>query len=163
MSESLVTPEARAMVGREVGSQSGVVDRKQAQRFAAAVGDHNPLYFDDEAARAAGYRGVIAPPLFLPHVTQGVTRLDALREDGVPRQGGADIPLGAARLMAGGEEYEFFAPLHAGDCITARTRIAGIDEKSGRSGPFVLVRMATEYTNQDGTLVARGEFSFIAR
>jgi acyl dehydratase len=163
MSESLVTPEARAMVGREIGSRSGVVDLKAAQRFAAAVGDHNPIYFDEAAARAAGHAGVVAPPLFLPHVVQDVTRLDALREDGVPLSGGADIPLKAARLMAGGEDYEFHAPLHPGDCITARTRIAGIDEKSGRSGPFVLVRMATEYTNQDGALVARGEFSFIAR
>ena len=65
--------------------------------------------------------------------------------------------------MAGGEQYEFLAPFYPGDCITACTQVRNIEEKAGRSGPFVLVSMATEYTNQDGAVVARGEFSFIAR
>ena len=161
--ESLITPEAQAMIGKEVGRKTGVVYPKEAQRFAAAVGDLNPLYFDDEAARARGYEGVIAPPMFLPHVLHGVSHLDSLREDGVPLQGGSDIPLRAERLMAGGEDYEFLAPLYPGDTITAETRIQNIEEKSGRSGRFVLVTRETLYTNQDGVVVARGRFSVIAR
>lgn len=161
--ESLITPEAQAMIGKEVGRQTGVVYPKEAQRFAAAVGDLNPLYFDDEAARARGYEGVIAPPMFLPHVLHGVSHLDSLREDGVPLQGGSDIPLRAERLMAGGEDYEFLSPLYPGDTITAETRIQNIEEKSGRSGRFVLVTRETLYTNQDGVVVAKGRFSVIAR
>ncbi len=163
MEESLITPEASAMIGKEVGLQTGVVYPKEAQRFAAAVGEMNPLYFDEEIARAEGYRGVIAPPMFLPQVLQGVTPLDSVREDGVPLQGGSDIPLRAERLMAGGEEYEFHAPLYPGDTITAQTRIEDIEEKSGRSGRFVLITRETVYTNQDDLVVARGRFSLIAR
>ncbi len=163
MEEALVTPEAEAMIGKEVARQTGVVYPKEAQRFAAAVGDLNPLYFDEETARAEGYRGVIAPPMFLPQVLQGVTPLDSLREDGVPLQGGSDIPLRAERLMAGGEEYEFLSPLYPGDTITAQTRIEDIKEKSGRSGRFVLITRETLYTNQDDVVVARGRFSIIAR
>ncbi len=163
MEESLITPEAEAMIGKQVGLQTGIVYPKEAQRFAAAVGDLNPLYFDDETARAQGYRGVIAPPMFLPQILQGVTRLDAVREDGVPLEGGSDIPLRAERLMAGGEDYEFFAPIYPGDSITAQTHIQNIEEKSGRSGRFVLITRETQYTNQDGTVVAKGRFSLIAR
>lgn len=163
MEESLITPEAEAMIGKQVGLQTGIVYPKEAQRFAAAVGDLNPLYFDDETARAQGYRGVIAPPMFLSQILQGVTRLDAVREDGVPLEGGSDIPLRAERLMAGGEEYEFFAPIYPGDSITAQTHIQDIEEKSGRSGRFVLITRETQYTNQDGTVVAKGRFSLIAR
>jgi acyl dehydratase len=161
--ESLITPEARAMIGREVGRQAAVVYPKEAQRFAAAVGDLNPLYFDDDAARAQGYDGVIAPPMFLPHVLHGVSRLESLREDGVPQQGGSDIPLPVQRLMAGGEEYEFSAPLYAGDRITATTHIQNIEEKSGRTGRFVLITRETVYTNQDAVVVATGRFSVIVR
>jgi acyl dehydratase len=161
--ESLITPEAEAMVGKQVGRQTAVVYAKEAQRFAAAVGDLNPLYFDDEAARAQGYKGVIAPPMFLPQVLQGVTQLDSLREDGVPLQGGSDIPLRAERLMAGGEDYEFLSAFYPGDTITAETHIQNIEEKSGRSGRFVLITRETLYTNQDGDVVARGRFSVIAR
>jgi len=39
MEESLITPEAQAMIGKEVGRQTGVVYPKEAQRFAAAVGE----------------------------------------------------------------------------------------------------------------------------
>jgi len=163
MEESLITPEAEAMIGKEVGRQTAVVYPKEAQRFAAAVGDLNPLYFDDDAAKAQGYKGVIAPPMFLPQVLQGVTQLEALREDGVPIEGGSDVPVKAERLMAGGEEYEFLDTLYPGDAITAETRIQNVEEKQGRSGRFVLITRETLYTNQDGTLVARGRFSLIAR
>jgi acyl dehydratase len=163
MEESLITPEAKAMIGQPVERQTGVVHAKEAQRFAAAVGDSNPLYFDDEVARAQGYRGVVAPPMFLPQVLQGVTRLESLREDGIPFQGGSDIPLRADRLMAGGEEYEFHSAFYPGDTITAETRIQNIEEKSGRSGRFVLITRETLYTNQDGVVVAKGRFSLIAR
>ncbi len=163
MEESLITPEAKAMIGKQVGLQTGIVYPKEAQRFAASVGDLNPLYFDDETARAQGYRGVIAPPMFLPQILQGVTQLDAVREDGVSLEGGSDIPLRAERLMAGGEDYEFLAPIYPGDSITAQTHIQNIEEKSGRSGRFVLITRETQYTNQDGTVVAKGRFSLIAR
>jgi hydroxyacyl-ACP dehydratase HTD2-like protein with hotdog domain len=101
--------------------------------------------------------------MFLPQVLQGVTQLDALREDGVPFEGGSDIPLKAERLMAGGEEYEFLATVYPGDTITAEIRIQNIQEKEGQSGRFVLITRETLYTNQDGIAVARGRFSVIAR
>jgi acyl dehydratase len=163
MEESLVTDEAKAMIGRQVDRRSGVVHAKEAQRFAAAVGDLNPLYFDEEVARSQGHPGLLAPPLFLPHALLGVARLDALREDGVPLEGGGDVPVRAQRLMAGGEEYEFLAPLRVGDTITAETRIRDIEEKQGRSGRFVLITRETVYTNQDGVPVAKGRFTLIAR
>lgn len=163
MAESLLAPGAMEWVGREVDRTSGVVSRKEFQRFATAVGDLNPLYFDDEAARAQGHAGVIAPPMFLPHVLLGVARLDQLREDGIPVGAEGNLPIRAERRMAGGEEYELFASLYPGDTITAVTKIGSIDEKTGRSGPFVLVTRETTYTNQHGVVVAKGRFTIIAR
>ncbi len=162
--ESMITPEAKAMIGQETGRNSGVVYLKEAQRFAAAANDLNPLYFDEEVAKAQGYKGVIAPPMFLTQVMQGVTRLEGLRPDGIPGGGGGGIPLrNAERRMAGGEDYEFLEPLYPGDTITSVSRIANIEEKTGRSGTFVLVSRESTYTNQDGVVVARSRGSMIAR
>ncbi len=163
MEESLITPEAKAMEGKEIGRKTAPVLLKEAQRFAAAANDLNPLYFDEEVAKAAGYRGIIAPPMFLPQVTQGVTRLDTLLPDGIASMPGANLPLRAERRMAGGEAYEFLAPLYPGDTLTAVTVIGSIEEKAGRSGPFVLVTLETVYTDQDGATVAKGRFTLIAR
>ena len=132
--------------------------------------EHDVIGFESGHLREAQTRlyghqnkGVIAPPMFLPQVLHGVSTLDSLREDGVPIEGGSDIPLRAQHLMAGGEDYEFLAPLYPGDTITAATNIENIEEKQGRSGRFVLMTRATAYTNQDGVTVARGRFSVIAR
>ena len=82
--EPMVTPEAKAMIGQEVGRNSGVVYQKEAQRWAAAVGDLNPRYLDAEAAKAQGFRDTPIPPLFLSQVMQGVTLRNTLRPDGIP-------------------------------------------------------------------------------
>ena len=161
--EPLVTPEAKAMIGMETRRDVGVVYQKEARRWAAAVGDLNPRYFDEDAAAEQGFRDTPIPPLFVSHVMLGVTIRDGLRHDGIPSRGGGDIPLrNADRRMAGGEDYEFLAPIYPGDTLTAVSRIANIEEKTGRSGRFVLMTRETTYTNQHGEVVVRAHLSTIA-
>jgi acyl dehydratase len=161
--ESLITDEARAMIGVVTRRQRGVVSLLEAQRWAAAVGDRNPIYFDDEAARAAGYRSIVTPPLFLPHALHGVVDLSRLRVDGIPMVMGSSIPLRVSRTMFGGEELEFILPVYPGDTVEAETRVAAIEEKEGSRGSFVLTTTETTYTNQDGDVVAKGRTFSIAR
>src|SRR5689334_19382729 len=153
--ESLVTEEARAMIGKVTRKRTGTASLLEAQRWAAAVGDRNPIYFDDQAARAAGYRGIVTPPLFLPCIVQGVVDLERLRTDGIPVAQGTSVPLKVSRTMFGGEETEFLLPVYPGDTITAESRIAGIEEKAGSKGPFVLTTSETVYTNQHGEVVGK--------
>ena len=161
---SLVPDEARARIGTETDRAQGRVIKREFQRWAAAVKDRNPLYFDAAFARAHGYRDVVAPPLYVQYVTLGVADLDALRPDGTPGGGADDIPLPACpRRMAGGEDWQFHAPVYDGDVITSTRRVADIQEKNGRSGRFVLVTWLSAYTNQDGVVVAEARSSMIAR
>jgi acyl dehydratase len=162
MADSLVPAEARALIGQVQDERSGVVDKKEFQRWAAAVGDLNPLYFDADAAKAAGYRDVIMPPLFLSQVTSGVTLLDSLRPDGTLANSGPALPL-PPRRMAGGAETFYYLPVYPGDVLTSQRKLADIAEKHGRSGRFVLVTSEVEYRNQDGALVAKSRSSMIAR
>jgi acyl dehydratase len=162
MSETLVPPEATAAIGQTVDQRIGVVYKKEFQRWAAAVGDLNPLYFDEEFARANGFRDVIMPPMFLGQVTNAVVHLSDLRPDGTPNRGSIDLPL-PPRRMAGGEQNEFFGPIYPGDVLTATRTLANLEEKHGRSGAFVLVSWETTYVNQDGETVAVNVASMIAR
>ena len=162
---SLISDEARAKIGTETGRASGQEVKKEFQRWAAAVKDRNPLYFDASFARAHGYRDVIMPPMYLSHVTLGVANLDALRPDGIPGgSGSGDIPLpNCPRRMAGGENITFHQPVYDGDVITSARVVESIEEKHGRSGAFVLVTSRTSYVNQDGVTVAEAVGSMIAR
>ncbi len=152
--ESLITDELRAQIGTERRTIGGEVYRRDIERYCSAVGDLNPIYLDDEAARAAGYSGVIAPPLFYPYAIDRQVRLDQLRPDGIAQTGarsGIQWPL--PRIMAGGVEVEFFEPIRPGDRLTATPRIADIYERVGRSGPMVFQVVETTYRNQRGEVV----------
>jgi acyl dehydratase len=152
---SLIPDETRARVGRPLGAPvSATIRAHEAERYAYAAGDTNPIYFDDAAARAAGYRARVVPPGFLVWAFEPPRPLDALREDGLPRDAGPPLRLLVSRVLYAGEEWEYRAPVHAGDTVTAETRLAALEEKSGGSGPFVLATTETTYTNQAGEVVA---------
>jgi acyl dehydratase len=152
---SLIPPEAHALIGQRLGEPvSTTLHAEDAERFAFAAGDENPIYFDDAAARAAGHRRRVVPPSFLVWALEPPRALEALREDGLWRATGTPVPLRVARILYGGEEWEYRADVHAGDTVTAETRLAALEEKSGGSGPFVLMTTETTYTNQAGEVVA---------
>jgi acyl dehydratase len=80
--DTLIDAESAARVGTIAASATGEVNQRDWQRWAAAVGDHNPLYFDPDYARANGFRDIVCPPLFLQYAVLGVAALDTLRADG---------------------------------------------------------------------------------
>ena len=86
-----------------------------------------------------------------------------MRTDGLYYGDGRRIALNVKRVMFGGEEWDFVEPVCAGDTITSQTWLKDLEEKSGGSGPFVLQKTETVYTNQDGQVVARARGLSIAR
>lgn len=162
--DSLIDADSAARVGSVAARARGDVDQLQWQRWAAAVGDHNPLWFDADYARANGYVDVVCPPLYLQYAVLGVTSLDALRPDGSSGavSGGLAFPR-APRRMAGGESTTFHLPCYHRDEVEMVRTIESIVEKQGKSGRFVLVTWHTTYQNQLGQLVAEATTSMIAR
>src|SRR3954465_8432728 len=53
-----------AAIGKTYPPSVYAVGREKVREYAVAVGEENPLHIDPEAARAAGYRDVVAPPMF---------------------------------------------------------------------------------------------------
>lgn len=161
---SLIPPDVAARVGTVAATASGEVNRREWQRWAVAVRDHNPLWFDADAARTAGYDDVVAPPLYVQYAVLGVTPLDGLRPDGSSGAVSGNLVFPEApKRMAGGESTTFHLPCYHRDEITMVRTIESIVDKQGRSGPFVLVTWRTTYTNQRDELVAEASTSMIAR
>lgn len=162
--DSLIDADTAARVGTVAATASGAVIRRDWQRWAVAVGDENPLWFDPEYARANGYRDVICPPLYLQYAILGVTPLSGLRPDGSSGavSGSLAFPK-APRRMAGGESFTFHQPAYHGDEIEMVRTIESITERDGRSGRFILVTWHTVYHNQGRDLVAEATTSMIAR
>ena len=51
-------------IGKHYDPVTYAVGREKIREYAAAVGETNPLHHDLEAARAAGYGDLVAPPMF---------------------------------------------------------------------------------------------------
>ena len=50
------------LVGKEGPPSTVHVDKSRIRQFAKSIGLTAPVYFDDAAAKAAGYPSLIAPP-----------------------------------------------------------------------------------------------------
>jgi acyl dehydratase len=137
-------PVDRSWIGKTGEPVTMWVERGKIREFARAIKDDDPLYFDEEYARTEA--GGIVPP---------VTFLQTISHWG---DGGGRVrpPLDLKRTLHGEQEFEFLQPIHAGDRLTGRTRIADIYEKAGkRGGTMTFVVTDTEFTNQRGDVVAR--------
>ena len=159
--DSLIPPEIMALVGRErVFSCSQELGKAAIRRFAAAIGDRNHLYWDEEFARNSRYGGVIAPPTFIFELNHNIGA--ELAQDGLGvEEIEARFPLGT--LFRGGNEYEIFQPARPDDVITIRRKVADIYQKPGRRGTLVFVISEISYVNQRGELLGVNRESFIFR
>jgi hydroxyacyl-ACP dehydratase HTD2-like protein with hotdog domain len=143
------------------------------RRFAQAAMETDPIHHDAEVARARGYDGIVAPPLYPLHAfprTLGTPDpLDALRgnpdwdgielvQDGLP-----SLRLPLERLLNGGVDAEIFALARIGDTLTSQSRYADIAERRGRSGPMVFVVVRTDYATTAGDALLRVHTTMIAR
>jgi acyl dehydratase len=150
---SLLTDELRERLGETaVYTAPEPVGRASIRYYALAVGDHNPLYTDDAAAAAAGYRDVIAPPTWVTETNQYMT--GAPNAEGYMGHGwGIEIP--NSRLVRGGNSYRFLQPIHPDDVITATWRIDDMKERTTSKGQdMLIVTSSATYTNQRDEVLA---------
>lgn len=156
----LLTDEVRAWIGREaVYEAPEELGRASIRYFAIAVGDDNPLYTDEEFARAHGHPGVVAPPTLVCETNQFVS--GARDADGYLGHRWP-LPVEGCRLIRGGNEYEFHRRVLPTDRVTVRWRLAEIEERSSAKGEALLmvVSIAT-YTNQDAETLATNRETII--
>lgn len=129
----------------------GEITALMFQRYAIAVGDLNPIYFDDAAARAAGHPGIVAPPNFLTSILgwqPGPAEPDLL-EDGT--EAGILAPeIRGLRLMGGGHELTFGRPVRPGDVVTARRKLTELYEREAKFGVLIFAISEIAYTDQRG-------------
>jgi acyl dehydratase len=126
------------------------VSRVKIAEFADAIGDPNPLYTDREAARAAGYPDVIAPPTFPIVITMAASRR-AVSDPG--------LGLNYAMVVHGEQRFRYSRPLHAGDVVTAQATITSIRQ----AGTHTLIITETEVRSVTGEHICTGTGTLVER
>lgn len=129
----------KSFVGRTLDPLTVDVEKGQLRFFAKATGQSDPVYLDEDAARAAGYPSLPAPPTFL--FSLDLSQPDPFR---LYDEMGVDLN----RILHGEQKFRYAAPICAGDAITLNTRIADIYDKKGGAMEFIVLE--TDATNQRG-------------
>jgi acyl dehydratase len=143
-------PVKTEAIGKEYPSVSYEVGREKVREYANAVGETNSVYFDRDRAAEAGFRDVVAPPMFCvvysaPAVGPAV--LDP------------EVGINLAAMVHGGQLFEWGEPVCAGDEITTTTRVADISDRDGMS--FYVFESTS--VNQDGAETVKGTWTNIVR
>jgi acyl dehydratase len=126
------------------------VGKEKIREYAYAVGEDNPVHFDRERAKAAGFRDIPAPPMFAVVYSAGAMGPAVLDPE---------VGMNIAMMVHGGQEFIWGEPVCAGDTITTEATIKDVYEKDGR-GFYVFESVSR---NQDGQEVVRGTWTNIVR
>jgi acyl dehydratase len=126
------------------------VGREKIREYALAVGEDNPVYFDREAARAAGFRDVPAPPMFAVVYSGGAL---------IPAVLDPEVGIDVGRMVHGGQEFVWGEPVCSGDTIVTDVALADLYERDGRR--FYVFESRSR--NGDGREVVRGIWTNIVR
>jgi acyl dehydratase len=137
-------------IGKSYPPAEYEVGREKVREYAAAVGEENPVHRDREAAREAGFRDVVAPPMFAVVYSAGAM---------APAILDPELGINLMMMLHGSQEFVWGEPVCAGDTITTEATVRDIYEKDGR-GFYVFESVSR---NQDGQEVVRGTWTNIVR
>ncbi|MGC9220009.1 MAG: FAS1-like dehydratase domain-containing protein [Solirubrobacteraceae bacterium] len=137
-------------IGKQYVPTVYAVGREKIREYAAAVGESNPLFFDLEVARAAGYGDLLAPPMFVVVYASSAFQLALFDED---------LELDFAHLVHGSQQFSWGVPVVAGDEVTTSLSVEDISERAGMR----FDRFRSVSVNQRGETTCEGFWSTIVR
>jgi len=127
------------------------VDAAGIAAFALAVSSTDPVHTDAEAARAAGYRDVIAPPTFAVSLAQQVDRQFI-----ADPEAGVDF----SRVVHGEQKFVHHRPITAGDQVLGTLTVDSVRQAGGHTMVTTRAELATDdgeaLTTSTSTIVIRG-------
>jgi acyl dehydratase len=138
-----------ANAGKTYDAATFEVEADRIRKYADAVHEDNPVYHDADAAKEAGFRDLVAPPMFAVVYSapaMGPAIFDTIA-DALPR------------MVHGGQEFVWGEPVVAGDKITTEATVKEIYEKDGK-GFYVFESVSK---NQDGAETVRATWTNIVR
>ena len=133
----------KGLIGRELGSRSIVVERGRLRFFAKAIGETNPVYTDEAAAKAAGHRALPVPPTYLFCLQH-----EASESVSVSKLANLD----QGRILHGEQHFAYHAMAYCGDTLAFEARIVDVYDKKGGALDFLVTE--TRVTDQDGKHIA---------
>lgn len=154
-----LTDDMKAQIGKESPPWDFEVTTTSVRMFARGVGYTDPVYYDVEAARKAGYRSLPAPPTYLGTAVFLPGRCSDTFSG--PSEGLPTVNHGLKGLLDGGTETEYFDTICAGDTLVAVQKLADLKvaPSAALGGRMLLLTSVTTFTNKSTGKIAAKQTS----
>src|SRR5687768_16702881 len=118
----LITTEMLQWIGRATPpAQLIVMTTSDVRRYVDATGDRNPLWCDDDYARAAGYQGRILPPTLVGWVPFSIRENpDGASAEAPDLRRQVPVPANYTNVRNAGSETEWLKPVYPGEALSTQ-------------------------------------------
>jgi acyl dehydratase len=152
--ESIITPELRNWIGRKSPlARLEIMTVSDVRRYVDATGDANPLWLDNEFARAAGYRGRLLPPTLVGWVPFSLREGSGSDTTDLRRQ--LPLPKNYTNVRNAGSETEWLQAVYPGEQLSTQSCVVEIVARPGRAGLGIYVTQEEQVLNSRQEIVMR--------
>jgi acyl dehydratase len=131
-------------------TDSYLVGREKIREFAKAVFSKDPANLDLDAAKALGYKDLIAPPTFAV-VIQERSLVTVLADK--------EAAIDFSRVVHGDQRFIHVRPIVAGDELTSELKVASVKTLAGNS----MVTFETQIFDSSDALVCTAISTLVVR
>ena len=142
----------RKVIGHEFKAFSATAEAGKVRLFCKAIGEEDPIYVDEAAAKKAGFARIPVPPTFLQAIAN-----DNPDRGGLLQLLNVDIGL----VLHGEQHYDYYAPVYVGDTLTCQQKVTDMYDKKG--GALWFVVSETSMKDQNGKQVAKATSITVVR
>lgn len=142
----------RSWIGKSFPTHTVEVVPSQLRFFANTIGETNPIYLEEQAAKDAGYPGILAP------LTYGFSLKLAIDD---PFQYYRAMGVDLQRLLHSRQKFDYAGQIFSGDRLEVTTTIVDIYDR--RRGAIEFIDEETKAVNQHNELVSRQFTKLIVR
>jgi hypothetical protein len=128
------------------------IEHAPVMLFARAVHDDNPVYASEQAAAAAGFARVPAPPTFTFVMAHSGSFPD-LQVAAEPAPVSAEQFTSGGLYLHGEQHFTFHRTVCVGDVLESRMRLSEPVARNARRGPMEVTWYQTRWSDLDGTPV----------
>ena len=153
----LISAEIRSWIGRKTDAVPLLIlTASDVRRYMDATGDRNPLWFDDDYARAAGYSGRILPPILVGWVPFSIRENpDGLSAEAPDLRRQVPLPKNFTNVRNAGSETEWLKAVYPGEPLSTQSALVDIVARQGRAGPGFYITQEEQILNAAGEIVMR--------
>jgi acyl dehydratase len=139
----------KSLIGKSSEPVYQEIEKGAIRKFARAIGDENPVYYNEEAAKEKGYPSLLAPLTF-------PTTFREIEQEWYTK-------LDKSKLLHAEQEYDYFRRFYAGERLKCIEQVSDVYEKTGRNGKLTFIVRDKEGYDEGDQLVFKERQTLVIR